>query len=129
LGPESRSGLGSGLGPESRSGLGFGAGSQPAGDTTNNTTTSGANNLNSREGKKQALVLALRQAIFDLLETCEQPKSIAELGISEAAFRQALPELTNLAFNDLSIRTNPCMPLQEEVVQLLLESYPPRTRP
>lgn len=80
-------------------------------------------------GRKQALILALKRAIFDLLETCGQPKSIAELGISQETFQQALPELTNLAFNDLSLRTNPCMPLQEEVVQVFLESYPPRIRP
>ncbi len=84
---------------------------------------------NSRELRKQALILTLRRAVFDLLETCGQAKSIVELGIDEQAFRQALPELTRLAFNDLSIRTAPNLPLQEEVVGSLLESYPLRTRP
>jgi len=84
---------------------------------------------NSREGKKQAQIQALKRAIYDLLETCKQPKSISELGISEASFRQALPELTTLAFHDLSLRTNPSMPLQEEVVQVFLDAYPPRLRP
>lgn len=84
---------------------------------------------NSRDIRKQALILALRRAVFDLMETCGQAKSIAELGIDEQAFRQAMPELTKLAFNDLSMRTNPSLPLQNEVVSLLIESYPPRTRP
>jgi len=84
--------------------------------------------LNSREGRKQASILALKRAVFDLMETCKQAKSISELGISEEAFRKALPELTTLAFHDLSLRTNPSMPLQEEVVQVFLDAYPPRRR-
>ena len=86
-------------------------------------------NLNSREDKKQAYIQTLKRAIFDLLKTCGQPTSISELGITEESLKHALPELANLAFNDLSLRTNPCMLLQEEVVGLFIESFPPRTRP
>lgn len=99
-----------------------------ASDSRTPLTENVSSNTNSREGRKRELILALKRAIFDLLETCSQPKSIAELGISEKAFRHSLPELTSLAFNDLSLRTNPSMLLQEEVVRLFLESYPPRVR-
>ncbi len=83
----------------------------------------------SREGLKQALIVALRRAVFDLLQSCGQPKSIAELGISEQQFQKELPKLVRLAFEDLSLRTNPSLPLQEEVAQLFVEAYPPRSRP
>ena len=84
---------------------------------------------NEREARKQALIQALSRAIFDLLEKCGQPKSICQLGISEEVFKAKLPDLVALAFNDLSLRTNPSLPLQAELAQLFLESYPIRTRP
>jgi alcohol dehydrogenase class IV len=63
------------------------------------------------------------------LELCGQPKSIAELGISEEAFKSKLPELVALAFNDLSLRTNPSILLQVDMAQLFIDSFAPRSRP
>lgn len=82
-----------------------------------------------REARKQQLILALSRAIFDLLEKCEQPKSISELGINEEDFKAKLPALLALSFNDLSLRTNPSFSLQADIAQLFIDSYPPRTRP
>jgi acetaldehyde dehydrogenase/alcohol dehydrogenase len=79
--------------------------------------------------KRAGLILALRQAIFDLLELANQPKSIAELGISEDAFTAALPHLLQLTYDDMALRTNPCCPLIDEVTNLFAESYPVRERP
>jgi len=78
---------------------------------------------------RTALILALRQAIFDLLETAHQPKSISELGISQEALEDALPELVRQTYEDMSIRTNPSCPLIEEIMILFAESYPIRERP
>ncbi len=86
-------------------------------------------NNNSREARKQASIQALRRAVYDLLETCGQPKSVSELGISEEAFQKALPTLAVLAFEDLSLRTNPSLPLQKEIAQLLIDAYAPAKRP
>lgn len=79
--------------------------------------------------KYEGLVTALRQAIYDLAITANQPKSIAELGITEEDFKQAFPELVRLAFEDMSLRTNPSCPLVDDIEQLFIESYPPRQRP
>ena len=89
----------------------------------------GKDDKNNTEARKQALIQALRRAVYDLLETCGQPKSISQLGITEQAFRKAMPNLVSLAFEDLSLRTNPSLPLQEEVAQLFIDSYLPPKRP
>jgi acetaldehyde dehydrogenase / alcohol dehydrogenase len=79
--------------------------------------------------KRAGLILALRQAIFDLLELANQPKSISELGIAEDAFTAALPHLMQLTYDDMALRTNPCCPLIDEVTTLFAEAYPVRQRP
>jgi acetaldehyde dehydrogenase/alcohol dehydrogenase len=79
--------------------------------------------------QKQERILALRRAIFDLARAVGQPLSIAELGIAEDAFKKALPELVKTAFEDMSMRTNPCCPLIRDVERLFVSSYPVRQRP
>jgi acetaldehyde dehydrogenase/alcohol dehydrogenase len=79
--------------------------------------------------KRAALILGLRQAVFDLLEVANQPKSVSELGISEDAFTAALPHLVQLCFDDMSLRTNPSCPLIDEVTILFAQAYPVPERP
>jgi len=79
--------------------------------------------------KRAALVLALRQAVYDLLELAGQPKSVGELGISEDAYSAALPQLIQLTFDDMSLRTNPSCPLIDEVTVLMAEAFATPSRP
>ena len=58
-----------------------------------------------------------------LLDRLEIPRSIAELGISEAEFERAIPDLAKIAFDDPSWRSNPRMPLVSELVELLWSAY------
>ena len=51
------------------------------------------------------------------------PRSLREFGIAEDAFTDALPGLAMTAFEDLSNRTNPRMPLVSEITELLRLGY------
>lgn len=65
----------------------------------------------------------LLAAVEDLLDRLGMPRSLAEAGVDEAEFRAALPEVAAAAFEDLSNRTNPRMPLLAEVTDLLERGY------
>jgi acetaldehyde dehydrogenase/alcohol dehydrogenase len=71
----------------------------------------------------------LRRAVYDLAKTCDQPTSISELGISESDFENALPSLIKSSYTDMSLRTNPSLPLLSEVQLLMVSAYLPRERP
>ena len=71
------------------------------------------------EEKVRNLVTATAQ----LLDRLEVPRSIAELGISRETFEAALPELTKIAFDDPSWRSNPRMPLVKELVELYWSAF------
>jgi acetaldehyde dehydrogenase/alcohol dehydrogenase len=64
-----------------------------------------------------------RDRLFDrvdeLLREVGMPAKAADAGIDAAAYRAALPELVRDAFRDASLRTNPRMPLLEELWGLL----------
>lgn len=68
-------------------------------------------------------VAKLIVAVEELLDRLGFPRSIAELGISEEEFEKALPELTAIAFEDPSWRSNPRMPLMNELVELFRKAY------
>ncbi len=51
------------------------------------------------------------------------PRSLKELGIAEEVFLDALPALAMTAFEDLSNRTNPRMPLVSKITTLLRLGY------
>ncbi len=68
-------------------------------------------------------VRKLIAAVEELLDRLGFPRSIAELGISEEEFEKALPELTAIAFEDPSWRSNPRMPLMKELVELFRKAY------
>jgi acetaldehyde dehydrogenase/alcohol dehydrogenase len=65
----------------------------------------------------------LVSATEQLLDRLEIPRSIAELGIPEAEFEKAIPDLAKIAFDDPSWRSNPRMPLVSELVGLLWSAY------
>jgi len=58
-----------------------------------------------------------------LLDQLGFPRSIGELGISREEFERALPEMTKIAFDDPSWRSNPRMPLMNELVELFWKAY------
>ncbi len=63
-----------------------------------------------------------------LLAACRVPDSIAALGISRDEFGGALPELIRAAYDDISIRSNPRMPLLHELEEILWAAYEGRDR-
>jgi acetaldehyde dehydrogenase / alcohol dehydrogenase len=69
--------------------------------------------------KVKNLVVATEQ----LLDQLGFPRSIADLGISREEFERAIPELTRLAFDDPSWRSNPRMPLMSELADLFWKAY------
>ncbi len=66
-------------------------------------------------------------AVEHLLEQLGVPHSIAELGISKEDFEKALPQLVERAFDDPSWRSNPRMPLMNELADLFRCAYQGRT--
>ena len=74
---------------------------------------------NTIEEKVKNLVTAIEQ----LLDQLGFPRSIAELGISKEEFERAMPDLTKLAFEDPSGRSNPRMPLMSELAELFWKAY------
>ena len=64
-----------------------------------------------------------------LLNQLEFPRSIAELGITREEFERAIPDLTKLAFDDPSWRSNPRMPLLSELIELFWMAYQGRSVP
>jgi len=68
-------------------------------------------------------------AVERLLNQLEFPRSIAELGITKEEFERAMPDLTKLAFDDPSWRSNPRMPLLSELIKLFWMAYQGRGLP
>jgi acetaldehyde dehydrogenase/alcohol dehydrogenase len=62
-------------------------------------------------------------ATEELLDLLNIPRSIAEMGISEEEFERAMPDLAKIAFDDPSWRSNPRMPLVNELVELFWKAY------
>jgi len=75
------------------------------------------------EEKVKNLIVAVEQ----LLDQLGFPRSIAELGISREEFERAMPDLTRLAFDDPSGRSNPRMPLIRELTELFWKAYEGRS--
>jgi acetaldehyde dehydrogenase/alcohol dehydrogenase len=61
--------------------------------------------------------------IFALLDACNMPASIQALGIARDDFENAIPEIVRAAYDDISIRSNPRMPLLAELQQVLRAAY------
>jgi len=71
------------------------------------------------EEKVKNLVVATEE----LLDQLGFPRSIADLGISREDFEREMPDLTKLAFDDPSWRSNPRMPLMSELDELFWKAY------
>jgi acetaldehyde dehydrogenase/alcohol dehydrogenase len=71
------------------------------------------------EEKVKNLVAATEQ----LLDRVAMPRSIAELKISKEEFERAIPDLVRAAFEDPSGRTNPRMPMVNELAELFWAAY------
>jgi acetaldehyde dehydrogenase/alcohol dehydrogenase len=69
--------------------------------------------------KVNKLIAATEQ----LLDRVQMPRSIAELGIPKEDFERAMPDLAKTAFDDPSWRSNPRMPLVNELVDLFWSAY------
>ncbi len=65
----------------------------------------------------------LFRAVAALLDRLHMPRSLKEAGVPEDEFLAALPDLAMTAFQDLSNRTNPRMPLVSEITELLRLGY------
>jgi len=68
-------------------------------------------------------VARLITAVEGLLDQLAVPRSIAEMGISAEEFERAMPELSKIAFDDPSWRSNPRMPLASELIELFWCAY------
>ena len=68
-----------------------------------------------------------RERFFDrvdaLLDAVDMPHSLADAGVGREEFDAALPDLVRAAFEDPSMRTNPRMPMIEELAGLLTAAY------
>jgi len=69
--------------------------------------------------RRERLFTAVEKLIADV----GLPRTLKDAGILEADFEAALPELVELAFTDMTMRTNPRMPLIDEIVDLLRKAY------
>jgi len=74
-------------------------------------------------GTVEEKVNKLIAATERLLDQLEFPRSIAELGISREEFERAVPELAKTAYDDPSWRSNPRMPLMDELIELFWKAY------
>jgi acetaldehyde dehydrogenase / alcohol dehydrogenase len=75
---------------------------------------------------EMARVLALGDAaevlfasVDGMLDELGTPRTAAAAGLDPAVYRAAIPKLAMAAFSDLSLRTNPRMPLVSELRELL----------
>jgi acetaldehyde dehydrogenase/alcohol dehydrogenase len=68
-------------------------------------------------------VNSLIEAIIELLNTCNMPTRIKDVGISEKDLKDALPDLIDKAFDDPSTRSNPRFPMVDEIEELFHLAY------
>ncbi len=76
------------------------------------------------EGKDVSeLVCGLKVKVKELLRSAGLPVRVSELEIKLDDYLTAIPDLVNKAFSDLSIRTNPRLPLFEELEEIFRNAY------
>ena len=73
----------------------------------------------TEEDRRERLFARVDQLLADV----EEPRTLADCGVSRKEFEKALPDLARAAFMDPSIRTNPRIPMIKEVVELLMVGY------
>jgi acetaldehyde dehydrogenase / alcohol dehydrogenase len=76
-------------------------------------------NAKTTEEKVEALI----KAIKDLQKKCDIQSSFAEYGINEQEYMSKLPLMIKVAMMDPSGRSNPRMPMIDEMKDILIEAY------
>ncbi|MCB1144276.1 MAG: bifunctional acetaldehyde-CoA/alcohol dehydrogenase [Leptospiraceae bacterium] len=71
----------------------------------------------------QEKVDSLIHAIQDLQKKCKVEKSFKDFGIKEEEYMAKMPEMVKIAMMDPSGRSNPRMPMIQEMTEILLEAY------
>jgi acetaldehyde dehydrogenase / alcohol dehydrogenase len=61
--------------------------------------------------------------VDELLAEVDEPRTLADWGVTRHEFERAIPDLAKAAFMDPSIRTNPRIPMIREVIELLELGY------
>lgn len=79
--------------------------------------------LDCNASNEDELITNLKEKVKDLLKKSGLPTRVSELEIRLDDYLSALPELIHKASNDLSLRSNPRMPLTEELEELLRNAY------
>src|SRR3989338_6743139 len=69
------------------------------------------------------LISNLKEKVNDLLKKSGLPVRVSELGIKLDDYLASIPDLINKASNDLSLRTNPRIPIIEELEVILRNAY------
>ena len=72
---------------------------------------------------EKELIANLKEKIKDLLKRTGLPSRVSELQIKLDNYLEAIPDLINKTINDLSLRTNPRMPLVEELEEIFRNAY------
>ncbi len=78
----------------------------------------GANGNNIEE-----LIDSLKTTVKVLLTNSKLPHRVANLEIKLDDYLNAIPELVDKAFSDISLRTNPRMPLMQELREIFRNAY------
>lgn len=79
--------------------------------------------LGCRGSDSKELIIELKEKIKNILLECKLPTRISELGIKLDDYLPSIPELIDKTINDLSLRTNPRLPLVEELEVVLRNAY------
>ena len=79
--------------------------------------------LGYQGNKIEELITALKSRVKDLLIKSKLPYRVSGLDIKLDDYLNAIPKLVDKAFNDMSLRTNPRMPLVEELGEIFKNAY------
>ena len=66
---------------------------------------------------------SLIQAVAELKTKLQLPATISEAGVARADFEANVQALAEAAFSDQCLGTNPCYPLEEDLVKVLWQAY------
>lgn len=79
--------------------------------------------LNCSGSTSEELILGLKEKVRELLKNCLLPARVSDLNIKLDDYLPRIPELVNKAINDLSLRSNPRMPLVGELEEIFRNAY------
>ena len=79
--------------------------------------------LGNKKSTDDDRVELLIEAIVDLKNTLEIPKSIREWGVDKKTFMKNLDQLVRLAYDDQCTGANPVYPLMSDIKQIYLDAF------